>query len=65
MADESEHLFDAAMALDTRLADKTVKPEDAEDTESDNIPEDATDVPDVRDMTAIRSLSTGSRNQGQ
>lgn len=65
MADETDHLIDAAFALDTGLADRTGKPEEIVEAGTDFIPKDATDVPQVRDRTAIRRRRAGSRNWGE
>ncbi|MUZ76193.1 hypothetical protein GOZ90_26525 [Agrobacterium vitis] len=65
MADETNHLFDAAQALDGKLSDKALKSENAAKDNLDIIPEDATEVPDIRDITAIRSQRDKSRRQGE
>ncbi|NKB84850.1 hypothetical protein [Brucella grignonensis] len=65
MVDETNHLFDAAQALDGKLSDKTINPENVAKDGLDMIPEDATEVPDIRDITAIRSQRDKSRRQGE
>ena len=65
MADETDHLFDAARALDGKLSDKAMNPEEVAKDGLDMIPEDATEVPDVRDLTAIRSRRAKSRLQDE
>ncbi|MFC6448229.1 hypothetical protein [Shinella zoogloeoides] len=65
MADETNHLFDAAQALDGKLSDKSMNPEHVAKDGLSIIPEDATEVPDIRDITAIRSQREKSRQQGE
>lgn len=63
MADETSHLLDAAQALNGKLSDKPMNPENVAKDDPGMIPEDATDVPDIRDMTAIRGDRSKSRQQ--
>lgn len=55
MADEPSQLLDAAQALNGKLSDKPMNPE--------NVAKDVTEVPDIRDMTAIRGDRSKSRQQ--
>lgn len=61
MADETNHLFDAAQALDGNLSDKPVNTENVAKDDLDMIPEDATEVPGSREMTAVRGKRSKSR----
>lgn len=63
MADETSHLHDAAQALNGKLPDKPMSPENVANDDPDMIPEDVTEVPDIRDMTAIRGDRSKSRQQ--
>lgn len=65
MTDETDHVFDAALALDVRLAGKTLKPESDAEIDADNIPEDATEVPDRRDVEASRIRLNGPLDHGE
>mgnify|MGYP003641188759 CR=1 FL=1 len=65
MADETNHLFDAAQALDGKLSDKAMNPENVAKDSVDVIPEDATEVPEIRDITAIRNQRAKSRQQDE
>ncbi|MCA0422575.1 MAG: hypothetical protein LCH61_04490 [Proteobacteria bacterium] len=63
MADETSHLLDAAQALNGKLCDKPMNPENVAKDDPDMIPEDVTEVPDIREMTAIRGDRSKSRQQ--
>lgn len=52
MANEHDHLLDAAMALDTKISQKPAQ--SAGIGEADELPEDFTEVPDERDVAATR-----------
>lgn len=54
MSDEKTHIFDAALALDEHLPTRSLIY--ASDKRNNSpIPDDATDLPDTRDMAARRS----------
>jgi hypothetical protein len=63
MAGETSHLLDAAQALNGKLSDKPMDPENVAKDDPDMIPEDVTEVPDIRDMTAIKGDRSKSRQQ--
>lgn len=52
MADEHDHLLDAAAALDTKIGRKRLQ--SAGTDEAAELPEDFTEVPDERDVAATR-----------
>lgn len=56
MANEHDHILDAAVSLDETVAEKSLKQSPEVDTEAKGIPEDATEVPGIRDITAQRDL---------
>ncbi|EJC77938.1 hypothetical protein Rleg10DRAFT_6663 [Rhizobium leguminosarum bv. trifolii WSM2012] len=60
MTNEIDHLFDAALALDAKLAGKMLKPERETGGDTEGLPEDATEVPHSRDVAASRNGPTES-----
>ncbi|WP_266065043.1 hypothetical protein [Brucella intermedia] len=54
MSDEKSRIFDAALALDEDLPRKSPRYSHRQKGDS-SVPEDATDVPGTRDMTARRT----------
>ena len=65
MAEDPNHLFDAAQAVDGKLSEKAMNPENVAKDSVDVIPEDATEVPEIRDITAIRNQRAKSRQQDE
>lgn len=61
MADETDHVVDAALALDPNLGRKTVN----QKQEAEYLPEDATEVPDYRDLAAIRGEPITVKSDGE
>jgi hypothetical protein len=54
MAIEHDHVCDAAMSLDEAVAGKPIKQGIELNPDAKSIPEDATEVPDFRDINAQR-----------
>lgn len=63
MADEHDHLLDAAAALDAGVGRKPTQ--SAGIGKADELPEDATEVPDNRDVAAIRSGPAGTQSESE
>lgn len=63
MADEHNHLLDAAAALDAKVGRKPTQ--SARIGDADELPEDATEVPDNRDVAAIRSGLAGTQSESE
>lgn len=57
MADEREKLHSAAAALDNRLSEMTKTSNFTGDHKTESLPEDMTDVPDTRDLSASRNAT--------
>ena len=57
MADESNHLLDAAQALDAKIPEKAMNPEHVAKDSLDMVPEDATE--DAAEALRERRLPSG------
>ena len=57
MTDERERLHSAAAALDTRLSEKPKTSNGTGSHETEGLPEDMTNLPDTRDLSASRNAT--------